>query len=49
MNVQSAIAAGLVAGLIFGRAGSALFQSTAIIFLAALYDVQIPLPVSPAS
>lgn len=37
--------AGLVlsCGAAMNRAGSALFQGTAIIFLAAMYDVQIPL------
>ncbi len=40
-----------VAGLVYslgaaiGRGGSALFQGTSIIFLAALYDVSLPLPV----
>lgn len=40
-----------VAGLVYslgaaiGRAGSALFQGTAIVFLAALYDVPIPIAV----
>ncbi len=40
-----------VAGLVYslgtaiGRAGSALFQGTSVIFLAALYDVSLPLPV----
>ena len=40
-----------VAGLVYslgaaiGRGGSALFQGSSIIFLAALYDVSLPLPV----
>ncbi len=44
LGVSQAVA-GLVLslGAAINRAGSALFQSTAIIFLAAMYDVQIPL------
>jgi Na+/H+-dicarboxylate symporter len=40
-----------VAGLVYslgaaiGRGGSALFQGTAVMFLAALYDIPLPLPV----